>query len=377
LIDESTARRLAVDGALLAGPRPPATREGVLEVVNRLGSLQIDPTRTIERTEQLVLWSRLGNYDRSLLERLAYKERRLFEYVAFYIPIERLPEVRAQQKLFANVTTGWSGAAKSWIEANARFRDSVLDQLRAEGPLPSRAFDTSLVEVHWQSTGWTNNRDITKLLEGLQQRGEVAIHSRVGQERIWDLPERVLPPPKEDLTYEEFLRRRSLGIVRRLGVAALSEIRERTPNLPDIDRSYLLKLLNQLTEEGVLVALDKARWRHADADVDAMPGLTTLLSPFEPLTKDRARTERMWGFRYKLEMYVPKEKREFGHYTLPVLHHERLVGRLDAEMDRKANVLRINKLYWEDKARPGEADAVEKAIADLAAWLGAASVSGG
>ena len=374
-VDSALARRLAVDAALLAGPRPPATREGVLEVVNRLGSLQIDPTRTIERTEQLVLWSRLGNYDRSLIEQLAYKERLLFEYVAFYIPIERLPEIRAQQKLFANVTTGWSGQARNWIEANARFRDAVLDQLRADGPLPSRAFDTSLVDVHWQSTGWTNNRDITKMLEGLQQRGEVAIHSRVGQERLWDLPERVLPPPAEDLTYEEFLRGRSLGIVRRLGVAGLSEIRERTPNVPDIDRSYLLKVLNQLTEEGRLVALDKSTWRHADADVDAKPGLTTLLSPFEPLTKDRARTERMWGFRYKLEMYVPKEKREFGHYTLPVLHHDRLVGRLDAEMDRKASVLRVNKLHWETKPGSGEADAVDQVITDLAAWLGATEIS--
>jgi uncharacterized protein len=378
LIDESTARRLAIDGALLAGPRLPATDEGVLEVARRLGGLQIDPTRTIERTELLVLWSRLGNYDRSIVERLTYQERRLFEHAAFYIPIERLPEVRFQQKLFANAEGGSGAAARRWIEANARFRDSVLDQLKGEGPLPSRSLDTSKVAVHWQSTGWTNNRDITKMLELMQQRGEVAIHSRAGQERIWDLPERVLPPPPAtEMTYTEFIRGRSLWITRRMGVASLMEIRERSGDLPDIEPSFLTDRLNELAEEGRLVAVGPKTWRHADANPDANPTLTTLLSPFEPLTKDRARTERMWGFRYKLEMYVPKEKREFGHYTLPVLHHERLVGRLDAEMDRKANVLRVNKLHWENSPQKAEAEAADKVIEDLAKWLGAKEISRG
>ncbi len=376
-LDPDLARRLAVDGALLAGPRPPATDEGVLEVARRLGGLQIDPTRTIERTELLVLWSRLGSYDRGIVERLTYQERRMFEHAAFYIPIERLPEVRFQQKLFANAERGSGAAARRWIEANSRFRDSVLAQLKADGPLPSRALDTSKVVVHWQSTGWTNNRDITKLLEMMQQRGEVAIHGRVGQERTWDLPERVLPPLRKDMTYAEFIRGRSLWITRRMGIATLMEIRERSGDLPDIEPSFLIDRLNELTEEGRLVAVGPKTWRHADANPDVKPRLTMFLSPFEPLIKDRARTERLWGFRYKLEMYVPKEKRQFGHYTLPVIHHERLVGRLDAQMDRRANVLRVNKLHWETKARPGEAEAVDASIDDLAAWLGATEVSRG
>src|SRR3954454_6630594 len=159
--DVSTRRRLAVDGALLAGPRPPATAEGVMAVVNRLGGLQLDPTRTIERTELLVLWSRLGNYDRSLIDQLL-KERRLFEHAAFFRPIDRLPEFRAQQRAFREAKASWSGRAANWIEANKRFHQSILDQLRADGPLPSRALDTTLVAEHWQSTGWTNNRDITR-----------------------------------------------------------------------------------------------------------------------------------------------------------------------------------------------------------------------
>jgi uncharacterized protein len=375
LIDESTARRLAIEGALLAGPRPPATAKGILEVATRLGGLQIDPTRTIERTEQLVVWSRLGNYDRAILERLIWKERRLFEHGAFYIPIERLPEIRYQQKAFATGQIGWAAGAIKWIAANARFHASILDQLRTEGPLPSRAMDTSAVEVGWKSTGWTNDRSITRMLEFMDGRGEIAISGRQGSERLWDLPERVLPPPGPDLSYNEYLRRRSLLLARRMGVATLNEIRDRSPVVPDVDRAALAEILNELVEEGRLIAVDKSTYRHADANLDVEPKLTTFLSPFEPLIKDRARTEKLFGFRYKLEMYVPKEKREFGHYTLPVLHHDRLLGRLDAEMDRRAKVLRVNKMHWETTPDASEAAAVDDAIADLARWLGADSVS--
>jgi uncharacterized protein YcaQ len=366
-------RRLAVDGALLAGPRPPATAEGVMAVASRLGGLQLDPTRTIERTELLVLWSRLGSYDRALLDQLL-RERRLFETAAFFRPIERLPEIRTQQRAFREATSSTGLSARRWIEANKRFHQSILDQLRANGPLPSRALDTSTLAVHWKSSGWTNNRDVTRMLEFMDFRGEVAITGRDGSERLWDLPERFLPPT-EEISYGEFLRRRSLLLVRWMGVATMMEVRARTGELPDIDRAFLNKLLNELAEEGRLVAVDNKNWRHADADLDVQPALTSFLSPFEPLTKDRAKTERMWGFRYKLEMYVPREERQFGHYVLPVLHHERLVGRLSAQMDRKANVLRVEGLHWEERPTADETTAVDETLADLARWLGADSIS--
>ncbi len=377
MIDESTARRLAIEGALLAGPRPPATAKGILAVAARLGGLQIDPTRTIERTEQLVVWSRLGNYDRALLDRLIWQERRLFEHGAFYIPIERLPEIRYEQKAFTTGQISWAAGAIKWIAANARFHASILDQLRGEGPLPSRAIDTSAVEVPWKSTGWTNDRNITRMLEFMDGRGEIAISGRQGSERLWDLPERVLPPAGPELSQKEYLRRRSLMLARRMGVATLNEIRDRSPIVPDVDRAVLTVILDELVEEARLIAVDAKTYRAADADLDAKPNLTTFLSPFEPLIKDRARTVRLFGFEYKLEMYVPKEKRKFGHYTLPILHHERLVGRLDAQMDRRANVLRVNKLHWEAKPKPAEAEAVDWSIDDLAAWLGATEVSRG
>lgn len=370
-LDNDTLRRLAVDSALLAGPRPPATADGVMAVANRLGGLQLDPTRTIERTELLVLWSRLGNYDRSLVDQLL-RERKLFEHAAFYRPIERLPEFRAQQKLFVEAQRKGTAGGR-WIEANKLFHQSILDQLRGEGPLPSRSLDTSSMAVHWQSSGWTNERDITRMLEFMDFRGEVAISGRNGSERLWDLPERVLPPT-EDLTYEEFLRRRSLVIVGRMGVANMMQIRARSGELPDIDRPFLTRFLNEMADDGLLVAVDDKHWRLADADLEVQPTLTTFLSPFDPLTKERERTEKMWGFRYKLEMYVPKEQRQFGHYVLPTLYHERLVGRLSAQMDRKANVLRVDGLHWETTPTAGEKAAVEETLADLASWLGAESI---
>jgi uncharacterized protein YcaQ len=340
-----------------------------MAVVNRLGGLQLDPTRTIERTEQLVVWSRLGIYDRSLIDQLL-RERKLFETAAFFRPIDRLAEFRTQQKVFREGNRG----AATWIEANKAFHKSILDRLRVDGPQPSRAFDTSSLAVHWKSSGWTNERDITRMLEFMDYRGEVGVTSRNGAERIWDLPERFLPPT-EDLTYVEFLRRRSMRIIRWMGFATMMQVRARTGELPDIDRPFLNRLLNEMAEEGLLVAVDDKNWRAADANLDAKPSLTTFLSPFEPLTKDRDRTERMWGFKYRLEMYVPKDQRQFGHYVLPMLYQEQLPGRLSAAMDRKANVLRIEGLHWEGNPTADEQAAAETTLADLARWLGADSIS--
>ena len=371
--DASVLRRLAVEGALLAGPRPPATAEGVMAVASRLGGLQLDPTRAIERTEYLVLWSRLGRYDTALVSRLL-AERKLFEHAAFYIPIDRLSEIRFQQKLFAAGESSWPRGARLWIEANARMHRGIIDHVRANGPSPSRAFDASKVDQPWQSTGWTNDRNVTRMVEFMDARGELAVSRREGSDRLWDLPERVLPSTPE-LTPNEYLRRRSLRLMRRLGFGTMMDVRDRSPTVADLDKAALTKVLHELADEGRLVPLDAKTWRHAEADPDAAPTLTTLLSPFEPLIKDRARTERLWDFRYKLEMYVPKDKREFGFYVLPVLHGDRLVGRLDAEMDRKAKVLRVNRLFWESRSTAAEAAAVNGAIAELGTWLGAEGVS--
>lgn len=195
------ARRIAVASALLAADeaRPKDDGEAILSVVRRLGALQIDPTRTVEKTHYLVLWSRLGNYDRAALERVTYQDRRLLEHNAFYVPIERLPELRYEAGPWIN---RWEGV-KNWIATNGAFHDSILAQLRDRGPLQSRDIDDSMLVKGWQSTGWTHGKNTTRMLEFMGKGLEAVVSGREGQERLWDLPERVIPLDAPTETLED------------------------------------------------------------------------------------------------------------------------------------------------------------------------------
>jgi len=368
---------MAVRAALLAGPRLPATDEGILKVARHFGGIQIDPTRTVERTQYLVLWSRLGNYDRALLDRL-FAEGKLFEWNAFIVPVERLPEL-------IHYGTGWPGLGGEWREranrfmtGNTEFRQSILDQLRAEGPLQSRQIDTSKVRVVWESTGWTHGKNASQMLEFMSVKMDVAVAGRVGQERLWDLAERVIPAdtPRHELTEDEYQELRVMRGVARFGVGTFKETRDRAYGL-SIPRAKAL--LGRLVEEGRLASVT-LRLSSGDLPGYADPAaleqssvkgtLTTLVSPFDPLVYDRARTERLFDFTYKLEMYVPKGERKFGHFVLPIVHDGRLVGRLDSERDRKTNELIVNKLHWEDgKPTAKVKGAVDQAIANLAEFV--------
>jgi len=376
-MDFTNARRIAVAAALLDRQLPP-TEESVVAVARHFDGIQIDPTRTVERTQFLVLWSRFGNFDRSLVEKVL-ADRRLFEWNAFIVPVERLPELLYFAREY-KVATDWRRWSVEWIATNREFHQSILDQLRAEGPLPSRQLDDSKVKAGWRSTGWTNERNSTRMLEFMGSRMEVVVAGRVGQERLWDLPERVIPAdaPRDELTSEQYEERRVMRAMHRFGVATFQEVRLRAYGL---SIPAAKTLLGRLVEEGRLIAVNlpypgKPALAYAlpealeRASTTTAPR-TTLLSPFDPLIYDRKRTERLFDFRYKLEMYVPKAKREFGHFVLPILHDEQLVGRLDSERDRKTNELQVIKLHWEDRAKPtaGTRAAVDDAIAQLAEFV--------
>jgi len=375
-LDLDTARRIAVRAALL-DRRLPATENGVLAIIRHFDGIQIDPTRTVERTQYLVPWSRLGSYDRALLDRVV-ADRKAFEYDAFIVPVERLPELRRVARVWAAGKGDWRQRARDFMAGNAAFRRSILDQLRAEGPLQSRQIDDSKVKVGWQSTGWTHGKNTTRMLEFMGARLDIVVAGRVGQERLWDLPERVWPAhaPTNELDEEQYEERRVMRAMERFGVATQQEIRLRAYGL-SIPKAR--ELLARLVEEGRLVAVDLPypdkpaaafALPEALAEADHFEGRTTLLSPFDPLAYDRARTEHLFGFSYKLEMYKPKEEREFGHFVLPVVHGDRLVGRLDSERDRKTNELVVRRLHWEGKGPDRETRvAVEAAVADLAAFV--------
>jgi uncharacterized protein YcaQ len=377
-ISLETARRLAVSAQLLAGPRPPATREGILGVVKQLGRLQLDPTSIVARSHLLVLWSRLGRYDPADLDALLWERRDLFEYRAFIVPTDDYAFFRSRMRAFPAGDSKRSRDIREWMRTNARLRRSVLAQLRRGGPLPLRAFADRTV-VGWQSPGWNDERNVGQMLDYLLAQGKVLVSARESGHRLWDLAERVLPadvrarPPvrrAELLNVERELRRR--------GGAAPREL-PWPPGDPH-PRILLEELAQRARAVPMLVeGLRGVRYLHPDRlplldrlEAGEWEPRTTFLSPFDTLINDRDRTERLFGFRFRLEIYVPRAKRQYGYFVMPVLHGDRLVGRADPEYDRKARTLRVNAVHWEPGAPRDARPAVRKAIGELEEFLRAA-----
>ena len=338
------ARRLAVRAQLLDG-----SARDVLETTRQLGFLQLDPTNRVARSHLLVLWSRLGPYDPAELDRLLWFDRSLFEWQAFIYPIETLPFYGARMRRFARGDSARAWQTREWLQRNESFRRYIIRELRRRGPLPSRELDNRAVEL-WDSTGWTGGRSVSQLLEILNARGEVAVVGRQGGQRLWDLADRWYPatgtvPIREAERRIAELRLRSLGIDRKG---------------PGVD----------VRVQGVpgLWVADPALLERADEPV---PERTTLLSPFDRLIHDRARAEALFGFRYRIEIYVPKAKREYGYFVLPVLQGDRLVGRIDPEYDRRARVLRVHHVYPEPE---GDLSGLDGPLENLGRFLGATSV---
>jgi uncharacterized protein len=372
-IQLSRARRVAVAAQLLSGPRP----RSILEVVHRLGSVQMDPTRVVARTEHLVLWSRLGRRFRvAELERLLWRERSLFEYRAFILPTSQYPVHRETMRRYPSTSASRHEYVRRYLRENQRFRRYVLNRLRTEGPLPTRAFEDRSA-VGWRTGGWNDDgRNTSMMLEVLWAKGEVMIAGRAGQERVWDLASRSLPADAPRPRAGEEARTLLDVQSRALGISKLSRFgwTFEGGRPPGWERA-----LAALEREGrlVRVSVDGVPgewWAHAEILERAFRSRTVLLSPFDQLIHDRDRAERLFGFRFRLEIYVPKQKREFGYFVLPILHGDRLVGRLDPLFDRVANVLRVKAVFAEEDASPDAWPAIRTQIDELATWLGADEV---
>jgi uncharacterized protein YcaQ len=350
-LTQEEARRIAVAAQLLGADRPTS----LLEVVDRLAFLQVDPTAAIAPSADLVAWSRLGaTYRPEDLQRALEADRTLFEHNALIRPMSDLRLYLADMASPRAGTTAWA-----WVERNDRFRRDVLALLESRGPLLSRDIPDTHV-APWPSSGWTNNRNVTQMLELLAMRGEIAVAGRRGRQRLWDLAERVYPPGTAAVPLEEARRIRDARRLRALGIA-----REKTVAAP-VERWDVGETGEPAVVEGVA-----GTWR-VDPDALARPftGRTALLSPFDRLIHDRARTTDLFGFEYILEMYKPAAKRRWGYFALPILHHDRLVGKLDAAADRKAGVLRVNAIHRDARFTRPIAAAVDREIEALAAWLG-------
>jgi uncharacterized protein len=324
-ISVEEARRIAVRAQLLDG-----SATDVLSTVRRLGFLQLDPISTVAPPQHLVLWSRLGPHDRAELDRLLWEERKLVEWNAFLWPAEDLPLLRAQMRRRDRPQDRYLIA---YLKEHASFRRYVLRELEGRGPLLSREIDDHRPSVR-EAHRWWGARKMGLMLGILNARGEVAVVGRRGKQRLWDLAERWYPevekvPWTEAKRVLEEKRFRSLGV--RL-------------------------------ERGRLIA-------HPDAvDAPVARTRTTFLSPFDRLVHDRNRAEALWSFYYRLEMYVPKAKREYGYYVLPILRGDRVIGRIEPLHDRKTGELRVLGTWWEDGVRPVS---LTKPLRDLGRFLGA------
>jgi uncharacterized protein len=356
-LTKAQARRIAVRAQLLDAPRP----TDLLSVVQQLTLLQVDPTAAIAPSADLVAWSRLGSaYQPDQLRKALEVERTLFERDAMVRPIGDLG-------LHLAGASEWPDyeRTRAWLQANDVFRRDILKLLRRAGPVTSRQIpDTSVVP--WKSTGWTHNRNVTQMLECLMMRAEIAIAGRVGRERLWDLPERVYPADVVVPSVEEAERAKN---ERRLASLGIARAKQRAMPLEPVHVGE--------AGEPAVVEGTKGEWRvdpEALAAANDFDGRTALLSPFDRLVYDRVRAEELFDFEYTLEMYKPAAKRRWGYFALPILHHESLVGKLDAVADRKASVLRINAIHEDMKLTRAMSRAVEAELEDLASWLGLDSI---
>jgi hypothetical protein len=355
-LSRARARQIAIRAQWLHRDPPP----GLLELVGQLTLLQVDLTPAVAPSADLVAWSRLGpSYSPADLES-ALGDQALVELRGLIRPAEDLALYRADMADWdkGRDAGGWRAANRDWVAVNKGCRLDILHQLRTDGPLPAREIPDTC-EVPWRSTGWTNNRNVLRLLEFMEARGEVAVVGRqAGRDRLWDLAERVFPDDNV-VPAAEAARIRAERRLRSLGVA-----RTRGPECPIEPQD-----VGEVGEPAVIDGV-RGTWRVDPAALDQpFSGRTALLSPIDRLVYDRKRMVEIFEFDYQLEMYKPAAKRRWGYYALPILYGDRLVGKLDAASDRPAGVLRVNAIHRDIPFTKAMNTAVHQEIESLATFL--------
>lgn len=382
-IDPTHARRFIISKQHLdAAACPP-----MLDLIRDLGCLQLDPIRKVERPPQLILWSRLGQYDPDDLERLRWQERSLFEYWAHAASLVLTEDYPIHA---TNMRYSKEGRIQAWIDEHDlhELRQHILERLREHGPMGTKDFDRDDMTGETFS-GWTTGRAVNRLMDRMWTMGDVMVVERNGNQRKWGLPEQFLPDwtPEDELTRYETSYQAAQRAIKALGVAK---------GRKDINYAFtrgrywqINDVLKQLVEDERIIPVVIGDWpgqwfMHADdlallerIERGEWQGKTTLLSPFDNLICSRSRAELIWDFYYRIEIYVPKAKREFGYYVLPILHHDRLIGRMDMAMDRKTEILHVLATYAEESGTPEAVPAVRGTLESLAQFLGANTIQFG
>jgi len=392
------ARRLAVAAQQLEAPRPNPTKADLLDMIRRITCVQIDPINVVARTQLLVPFSRLGPYDPADLETLLWDDKALFEYWAHAASIvlaDDYPFFRPQmgERLPGNGV--WQQRVHAWWEANAAFRQRLLDELARRGPLFTEEFE-SRADVPWNyDNRWGGSNDVNIILDMLWFRGAVTVTRRAGNgyglKKQWGLLEHQLG---DRVGAPEVARPVLVRRAVERALLALGPARQRDVNRYFTRSAYpgLKEALRALEEEGVIarvaIAGEDGDWPGPWVlHNDLLPELerlragewrpqTVLLSPFDNLIADRDRTERLFDFFYRIEIYTPAAKRQYGYYVMPILHGDRLIGRVDPKMDRQTGQLIVQAVHWQPEATPDKdtRTAVAGAIESLGQFLGASSV---
>lgn len=392
-VELADARRLAIVKQRLAGPAPRSSPAKVLDVARSIRCVQLDPISVVARSPLLVLRSRLPSFRPAHLERIVYRERSMFEYwahAASIVLIEDLPIHRYQMRNYPPRDKDYGRRIAGWIEQNAKLRRSILSDLRRRGPLRLKDLTGDAV-VDWESTGWTRERNVDQMTRFLLVQGKVMVADRRGLEKWYDLAERVLPDdaPTERLRDVDVTRRAAEFSLRALGVATARHITQHfTVDLyPE-----LRKVLDGFEREGVVERVDvrddgdalKGPWFVHREDLPVLEKIeregwsprTTLLSPFDNLIYDRKRARVLFGLDYTMEIYVPKAKRRYGYYAMPLLDGDRFVARVDLAVDRTRDALKILAATPEEATPPTRSNAkpVAAALHELADWTAAAAI---
>jgi uncharacterized protein YcaQ len=369
------ARRIALAAQGFGAARPQTPGPSHLRrTIERLNLHQIDSVNVLARAHYLPAFSRLGAYDREDLDRLAWgskRQRKLFEYWAHeasLLPFDLNPLLRWRMARADRGEAGWGGMR---IYATERRGDAMalLDRIHAEGPLAASDF-----ESHKGRSGWWEWSDTKRALEWLFWAGHITTATRRGNfERVYDLTERVMPAdvlarstPTDAEAHRGLIKRAAAAF----GIATDAELRDYFRQSPADARPAI----QSLAEDGVLIPVCVPGWRnawlHRDARRPRKIDARALLAPFDPLVWQRDRVERLFGFRYRIEIYVPAEKRQHGYYVLPFLLGDRLVARVDLKADRQTKRLALQSVYLEPGAPGHTHEALRLELDGMERWLG-------
>jgi uncharacterized protein YcaQ len=372
----AAARRIALAAQGFGAARPERVDAGHLRrTVERLALHQIDSVNVVVRAHYLPAFSRLGVYNRALIDRAAWgrkSERKLFEYWAHeasLLPLAFQPLLRWRMAAADRGEAGWGGLRIFATERRAEAM-AVLDRIRGEGPMAASDFEEGKGRSGWWEWG-----DTKRALEWLFWAGHITTAERRGSfERVYDLTERVIPPPVFSLpTPADADAHRALitHAACALGVATATDLRDYFRQPPEEARQAIVELVEAdellpVTVEG----WNRPAFLHRDARRPRRIEARALLAPFDPLIWERSRTERLFDFHYRIGIYTPAERRAHGYYDLPFLLGDRLVGRVDLKSDRQRRELRVLRIHFEPDAPAEAGERLDAEIADMARWLG-------